>query len=76
MKRRPKKAKPALPASLAGLTPLELAQKIPVAEAAKLNSIHVQTFLKNYRHLVHLIGKRRLFVTLHDAIVLPPPDSG
>jgi hypothetical protein len=70
------KRKPALPASIAGLTPLELARKIPVAEAAAFNSVHVQTFLRRYRHLVKRIGERRLFVTVHDAIVLPPPDNG
>jgi len=60
---------------IAGLSPLELARKIPVAEAAKFNGVHVQTFLKRYRHLVRRIGERRLFVTVHDAIVLPPPDT-
>lgn len=65
----------ALPASVAGLTPLELARKIPVAEAAAFNSVHVETFKKRYPHLVRRIGERRLFVTVHDAIVLPPPDT-
>jgi hypothetical protein len=64
-----------LPASINGLTPLELARKIPVADAAAHNSIHVQTFIKHYRHLLHRIGERRLFVTVRDAITLPPPDS-
>ena len=50
-------------------------RRIPVAEAAAFNGIHVQTFLKRYRHLVRRIGERRLFVTVHDTIVLPPPDS-
>jgi len=71
-----KKKPVALPPSLDGLTPLELARKIPVAEAAAHNSIHVQTFVKNYGHLLRRIGKRRLFVTVHDAIVLPPPNIG
>jgi hypothetical protein len=65
--------KPALPTSIAGLTPLELARKIPVAEAAKINSVHVETFKKRYSHLIRRIGQRRLFVTVHDAIMLPPP---
>jgi len=64
-----------VPSSIAGLTPLELAQKIPVAKAAAINSVHVETFKKRYRHLLRKIGERRLFVTLHDAIVLPPPDT-
>jgi hypothetical protein len=38
-----KKKQPALPASIAGLTPLELAKKIPVREAAAFNSVHVET---------------------------------
>jgi hypothetical protein len=70
-----KKHRPALPDSVAGLNPLELARRIPVAEAAAFNGVHVQTFLKRYRHLVRRIGERRLFVTVHDAIMLPPPDS-
>jgi hypothetical protein len=64
-----------IPADIAGLSPLELARKIPVAEAAQFNGVHVQTFLKRYRHLVRRIGERRLFVTVHDAITLPPPDT-
>jgi hypothetical protein len=71
-KKRPRSP---LPDSVAGLTPLELTRRIPVAEAAAFNGVHVQTFLKRYRHLVKRIGERRLFVTVHDAIVLPPPDS-
>jgi hypothetical protein len=72
MKRKPKSAPPA---SLDGLTPMELARKIPVAEAAAFNSIHVQTFIKRYPHLLRRIGERRLFVTVRDAITLPPPDT-
>ena len=70
-----KKKPAALPTCIAGLTPLELARKIPVADAAAHNGVHVQTFLKHYRHLLHRIGERRLFVTLHDAIMLPPPPN-
>lgn len=69
------KSSTALPASIDGLTPLELHRKIPVAEAAAHNSVHVQTFKKHYPHLLRRIGERRLFVTVHDAIVLPPPDT-
>lgn len=72
--RKMKKRTP-LPDSVAGLSPLELARRIPVGEAADHNHVHVQTFLKHYRHLVRRIGARRLFVTVHDAIVLPPPDT-
>jgi hypothetical protein len=72
MKRKPK---PALPASVVGLTPLELARRIPVREAAAFNSVHVETFKKRYPHLLHRVGERRLFVSVHDAIMLPPPDT-
>ena len=64
-----------IPTDIAGLSPLELARKIPVAEAAKFNGVTVQTFLKNYRHLAHRIGERRLFVSIRDTIMLPPPDT-
>jgi len=67
--------KPALPTSIAGLSPLELARKIPVAEAAKINSVHVETFKKRYGHLLRKVGQRRFFVVLRDAILLPPPDT-
>jgi hypothetical protein len=69
------KAKSNLPANLAGLTPMELARKIPVREAAAFNSVHVETFKKRYPHLIRRIGERRLFVTMRDAITLPPPDT-
>jgi hypothetical protein len=69
------KSSTALPASIDGLTPMELNKKIPVADAAAHNSVHVQTFIKHYRHLLHRIGERRLFVTVRDAIMLPPPDT-
>jgi hypothetical protein len=64
-----------LPASIEGLTPLELARKIPVAQAAAHNSVHVETFKKHYAHLCKKVGERRIFVTLYDAIMLPPPDT-
>jgi hypothetical protein len=70
-----KKTRPVLPADIAGLTPLELARKIPVREAAAFNSVHVETFKKRYAHLIRRIGERRLFITVRDAILLPPPDS-
>jgi hypothetical protein len=68
--------KPALPASIAGLSPLELARKIPVAEAAAFNGVHVQTFRKRYGHLLRKVGQRRFFITIRDTILLPPPDTG
>jgi hypothetical protein len=70
-----KPKKPALPISVAGLTPLELARKIPLADAAAHNGVHIDTFKKNFPHLIKRIGQRRLGVMLYDAIVLPPPDT-
>ena len=70
------KANPlSLPTSIAGLSPFELAQKIPLADAAAHNGVHVDTFKKAYTHLLKRVGKRRLMVTVYDAIVLPPPDT-
>ena len=65
----------ALPSSVAGLSPLELARKISLAEAAKHNDVHPDTFRKNFPHLIKRIGKRRLAVTLFDALMLPPPNT-
>jgi hypothetical protein len=64
-----------LPASIAGLSPVELTMRISVAEAAARNGVHIETFKKNFPHLIKRIGKRRLAVMLYDAIVLPPPDT-
>jgi|GraSoi013_2_20cm_2_1032436.scaffolds.fasta_scaffold151190_1 hypothetical protein len=65
-----------LPASLAGFTPMELNKRLPLAEAAALNRFKdPETFKKHYPHLVRRIGKRRLVVTLYDALMLPPPDQ-
>ena len=69
------KTKPfTLPSSVIGLSPLDLARKIPLADAAKHNGVHVDTFKKSYAHLLKRVGKRRLMVTVYDAIVLPPPN--
>jgi hypothetical protein len=65
----------ALPASIADLSPVELTVRISVAEAAARNGVHIDTFKKNFPHLIKRIGKRRLAVTLYDAIVLPPPPN-
>jgi len=55
---------------------LELKQKISLAEAAKLNGVSPATFRRAYPHLFHRIGKRRLAITLADALNLPPPTHG
>jgi hypothetical protein len=60
------------PIDISTLTPLELKRKIPVAEAAALNSIHPDTFRRNYGHLIRQISRRRQAVELGDAITLPP----
>jgi len=65
----------ALPSSIAGLSPFELARKIPLAVAAEHNGVHVDTFKKTYPHLLKRVGKRRLMVSIHDTIVLPPPNG-
>jgi hypothetical protein len=67
------KSKFIIPADLAGLSPLEQSRKIPVADAAAHNGIHVDTFRRNYSHLLIRVGRRRDFVTVRDAITLPPP---
>jgi hypothetical protein len=69
------KTKPALPSSVVGLSPFELARKISLADAAKHNGVHIDTFKKAYPHLLKRVGRRRLMVTVHDAIVLPPPPN-
>jgi hypothetical protein len=70
------KTKPAaLPSSIAGLSPFELARKIPLAAAAEHNGVHIDTFKKTYPHLLKRVGRRRLMVTVHDTIVLPPPNG-
>jgi len=66
-----------LPASLAGFTPMELNKRLTLDEAAKLNGFEdKESFEGNYRHLVLRIGKRKKFMTLYDALVLPPPLPG
>jgi hypothetical protein len=55
---------------------LELRQRISLVEAAKLNNVSPATFRRTYGHLFQRIGKRRLAITLADAINLPPPPRG
>ena len=66
-----------LPASLAGFTPMELNKRLTLAEAAELNKFKdTESFEENYKYLVKRIGKRKKFMTLYDALVLPPPPPG
>ena len=69
-----KRGTPALPARLAGFTPRELNQRLPLAEAAAINEFKdPESFQRNYPHLVRQTGKRKRTVTLYDALMLPPP---
>ena len=58
--------------NLADLTPLERKRRIKVKEAAALNSMHVTTFKRNYRHLIERVGKRMDVVTIEDALRYRP----
>ena len=64
-----------LPSVIANMTPFELSRKISVAEAAAHNSMHVETFKRNFGHLIEKVGKRRVAVSVYNAIVLPPPEG-
>jgi hypothetical protein len=52
---------------------LQLRQKIRVADAAKLNAVHEETFRKDHGHLIKKVSERVEAVELGDAISLPPP---
>ena len=65
------KPNPATPKP-ADLTPLERRRKIPVAEAAALNSLSELTFRRHHPHLIKKVSARRDAVALGDAIDLPP----
>src|SRR5262249_35703869 len=66
-----------LPDSLAGFTPMELNRRLTLYEAAELNKFKDPgSFEENYPHLVKRIGKRKKFMTLYDARVLPPKPLG
>jgi hypothetical protein len=54
---------------------MELNRRLSLAEAAAINRLKdPESFRKNYPHLVRKVGQRRLYVTLYDALMLPPPD--
>jgi hypothetical protein len=50
--------------------------RVPVADAAALNSVHPSTFRKHFGHLVKKFGPRLELVRLRDALTLPPKDTG
>jgi len=65
---------PSLPASLAGFTPMQLNERVPMGEAAEFNGFKdPASFEENYPHLVLRVGKRKKFVTIYNMLVLPPP---
>ena len=54
------------------LSPIERHRKIPVAEAAALNSLSESTFRRHHPHLIKKVSARRDAIALGDAIDLPP----
>jgi hypothetical protein len=52
---------------------IELEGRIPLDDAATLNSVHRTTFKKHYPHLVERFGPRLELVKLRNALILPPP---
>ena len=66
------KPHPHTPTQAADLTPLERRRKIPVRDAAALNSLSEATFRRAHPHLIKKISKRRDAVELGDAVDLPP----
>jgi hypothetical protein len=62
-----------LPTNVSNLNTLDLKRKIPVTDAAELNSMHPDTFRKHYGHLIIRASPRCDRVELGDAIALPPP---
>ncbi len=58
--------------SPADLTPIERRRKIPVSEAAALNSLSESSFRRHHKHLIRKVSARRDAVEMGDAIDLPP----
>jgi hypothetical protein len=54
---------------------IELERRIPLDDAAALNSVHPSTFKRNYGHLVEKFGPRLDLVKLRHALTLPPPET-
>jgi hypothetical protein len=52
---------------------IELERRIPLDDAAALNSVHSSTFKRHYAHLVEKFGPRLDLVKLRNALTLPPP---
>jgi hypothetical protein len=52
---------------------IELEGRIPVDDAASINSVHPSTFRRHYPHLIRKFGPRLDLVKLRDALTLPPP---
>jgi hypothetical protein len=58
-------------AATRALIEIELARRIPLADAATFNSVHRTTFKKHYPHLVERFGPRLELVKLRHALTLP-----
>ena len=52
---------------------IELERRIPLDDAAALNSVHRSTFKRHFPHLVEKFGPRLELVKLRNALTLPPP---
>jgi hypothetical protein len=52
---------------------LQLRQKIRVADAAKLNAMHEDTFREHYKHLIKNVTDRLDAVELGDALDIGEP---
>jgi hypothetical protein len=70
---KPKRLRPltmVIPTIAGAPTVLDLERKISVQEAAALNTISEDTFLRHYRHLVRQVSPRRGAVRLGDALAI------
>jgi hypothetical protein len=50
------------------LTALELERHIPVAEAASIKGVSVDTFKRKYGHLIRRVSTRRVAVKVRDLL--------
>jgi hypothetical protein len=54
--------------NLPTLTALELERHIPLAEAASIKGVSVDTFKRRYRHLIRRVSERRVAVKVRDLL--------
>jgi hypothetical protein len=50
------------------LTALELERHIPIAEAAQIKGVSVDTFKRKYGHLIRRVSTRRIAVKVRDLL--------